>query len=636
MYKITLSILILFSINLTAQVGIGTITPDPSAALDINSTTSGLLIPKMTEVQRDGISSPASGLMIYQTDISPGFYFFDGDAWVTFGVNTTSTNSDWTISGDDIYNANVGNVGIGTTTPSTKLHLEDTSGGSTGTLSDGFEDGTLSPFSTGGDASWFVQSATVNTGANAAESGDINDSQTTYMEYNVTIPTGGATLSFYYSVNCESGWDFLRFYISGVQQNEWTGTVSYTQQSYALAAGSYTLRWAYEKDGSLSSGNDAAYIDDILIDNIVIASPVLRIVDGTQANGYVLTSDANGNTSWADPTSGGSTGDDGDWTISGSDMSNANTGQVSVTNSLSGSSVLYAENLSSSLTAGTHGLQGVTNSVDVIGSAGVFGESVTSGIHEIGVMGDYALWGNAVVGIGWATSVSDIPTTGGSGGETNDIGVFGSVSYSTGIGVYGLNYSATGYAGYFDGNLTMINGTKNASVPTSKGNQLMYSMESPEIWFEDFGQAKLINGTAHIDLEEMFQETVFIDDEHPMHVFLQEQGESNGLYFTPDEDGKGFTVTEKKQGNSNITFSYRITAKRRFFQDHRFGVDPIQPFENNLVKAKYMEPRTSSLKEMRALVNNAAAEKQSQKSSQIEKDSKKPEEIKKSKVKKSK
>jgi len=161
-------------------------------------------------------------------------------------------------------------------------------------------------------------------------------------------------------------------------------------------------------------------------------------------------------------------------------------------------------------------------------------------------------------------------------------------------------------------------------------------MESPEVWFEDFGQAKLINGYIHISFDEMFQETVFIDSEHPMHVFLQEQGESNGLYFTPDTDGKGFSVKEKQNGTSNITFSYRITAKRRFFQDHRFGVDPIQPFENNLVKAKYMEPRTSSLEEMRAIVNTATAKKQSQKSSQAKKDSKKLEEIKNSKVKKSK
>ena len=46
-----------------AQVGINTTTPDASAALDITSTTSGLLIPKMTEVQKNAITSPATGLL---------------------------------------------------------------------------------------------------------------------------------------------------------------------------------------------------------------------------------------------------------------------------------------------------------------------------------------------------------------------------------------------------------------------------------------------------------------------------------------------------------------------------------------------------------------------------------------------
>ena len=64
-----------------AQVGIGTTTPDASSALDITSTTKGLLIPRMTETQRDAISSPANGLMIYQTDGTVGFYYYNGSSW---------------------------------------------------------------------------------------------------------------------------------------------------------------------------------------------------------------------------------------------------------------------------------------------------------------------------------------------------------------------------------------------------------------------------------------------------------------------------------------------------------------------------------------------------------------------------
>ena len=78
-----------------AQVGVGTTTPDASSALDITSTTKGLLIPRMTAAQRDAISSPAIGLMIYQTDGTVGFYYYNGSSWAevaatskTYSVNT--------------------------------------------------------------------------------------------------------------------------------------------------------------------------------------------------------------------------------------------------------------------------------------------------------------------------------------------------------------------------------------------------------------------------------------------------------------------------------------------------------------------------------------------------------------------
>ena len=64
-----------------AQVGINIETPDASAALDITSTTGGLLVPRMTKAQRGFIDTPATGLMIYQTDGIPGFYYFNGTSW---------------------------------------------------------------------------------------------------------------------------------------------------------------------------------------------------------------------------------------------------------------------------------------------------------------------------------------------------------------------------------------------------------------------------------------------------------------------------------------------------------------------------------------------------------------------------
>ena len=65
--------------NLQSQVLINTTggTPDASSMLDIQSTDMGLLIPRMTEAERDLITTPATGLMIFQTDVVPGFYFYN-------------------------------------------------------------------------------------------------------------------------------------------------------------------------------------------------------------------------------------------------------------------------------------------------------------------------------------------------------------------------------------------------------------------------------------------------------------------------------------------------------------------------------------------------------------------------------
>ena len=80
-------------INTAGAVGIGTTAPSGSAKLDIKSTTRGLLIPRMTLTQRNAIPSPATGLLLFQTDNTPGFYFYSGSAWTTLkGANTSLSN----------------------------------------------------------------------------------------------------------------------------------------------------------------------------------------------------------------------------------------------------------------------------------------------------------------------------------------------------------------------------------------------------------------------------------------------------------------------------------------------------------------------------------------------------------------
>ncbi len=79
-------IMITASNNVFSQNGVG-INPtgapaDPSAALDVTSTSKGALVPRMTAAQKTAIASPANGLLIYQTDGVTGFWYFDGTNWV--------------------------------------------------------------------------------------------------------------------------------------------------------------------------------------------------------------------------------------------------------------------------------------------------------------------------------------------------------------------------------------------------------------------------------------------------------------------------------------------------------------------------------------------------------------------------
>jgi hypothetical protein len=118
-------LLICFVQSLQAQVGIGTSTADPSAILDLTSTAKGMLVPRMTATQRAAISSPATGLVVYQTDGQVGFYVNTGSAaspsWVpmptilpgTSGNVLTSNGTSWV---SQAPSGGSGTVTVGTTT----------------------------------------------------------------------------------------------------------------------------------------------------------------------------------------------------------------------------------------------------------------------------------------------------------------------------------------------------------------------------------------------------------------------------------------------------------------------------------------------------------------------------------------
>ncbi|MBC8488242.1 MAG: hypothetical protein H8D45_19615 [Bacteroidetes bacterium] len=120
----------------------GNYTAHNSAMLDVKSTSKGLLIPRLTKVQRDNILSPATGLLLFQTDSTPGFYFYNGgELKSTWEYLSSSLDDLWKrddVNGYTYLSNNTDAVGIGTSSPDATLHVDGDDGLiATGTFNSG-------------------------------------------------------------------------------------------------------------------------------------------------------------------------------------------------------------------------------------------------------------------------------------------------------------------------------------------------------------------------------------------------------------------------------------------------------------------------------------------------------------------
>ncbi len=136
-------------------------------------------------------------------------------------------------------------------------------GGLGGENSTGFEESSVLPEGFA-SADWAVTTDSAHTGSNSIRSGAIGASGTTTITQTVELFEAGE-VAFWYRVSSESCCDKLRFRIDGVEQSDWGGIIDWTNVTYALDAGTHTLEWAYTKDSSLNSGDDAAWVDDIVV-----------------------------------------------------------------------------------------------------------------------------------------------------------------------------------------------------------------------------------------------------------------------------------------------------------------------------------------------------------------------------------
>lgn len=272
-------IFLLITNIILGQVGIGTTTPN--GALEISSTNQGLIIPRVSLIASN-VSQPVinpngsqllSGTMVYNTatagtspnNVIPGFYFWDGSKWLRVTSQATTSNTDWSLTGNTGTTAGTNFIG---TLDATDLVTKTD------------------------NAERMRITATGNVGIGT-------NSPITELQVN-----GGATNKNGISVRGNADWDALTLahdgsvaYInaSGVENGIAIRTNDFASGN--AISNSYTEQVRILNNGNVGIGTNAP-TTTLHIRNTT--SPALRIVDGTQGNGKILTSDASGNATWQD------------------------------------------------------------------------------------------------------------------------------------------------------------------------------------------------------------------------------------------------------------------------------------------------------------------------------------------------
>ena len=193
-------------------------------------------------------------------------------------------------------------------------------------------------WTTGSDADWFEQTATVYYDDDALQSGAIGDSQSSYIQ---TTVTGPGLLGFWWNVSSATK-DQLKFYIDDVLRSSISITSYWRQETYTIPAGTHILKWSYEKNSFDSYGSDCGWLDKVeftLLPTIVLSRDRLTFgASGGNVTGAQTFSVTNGN---SESTLNWTAAADHSWIVC-SPTSGTNTGLVTVSVDAAG------------LSAGTH------------------------------------------------------------------------------------------------------------------------------------------------------------------------------------------------------------------------------------------------------------------------------------------
>lgn len=114
----------------------------------------------------------------------------------------------------------------------------------------------------GGNAFWYPQSITQHDGVDALQSGNLDDEELSAFSFNIDGPVD---LAFQWKAFTETYFDFLTVYLNGVPQAAIAGKRDWHRQLLRVPEGSHNVRWIYEKDFSVSDGEDAVWVDELQV-----------------------------------------------------------------------------------------------------------------------------------------------------------------------------------------------------------------------------------------------------------------------------------------------------------------------------------------------------------------------------------
>ncbi len=545
----------------TNNVKIG-YTGASTAILEIASTEKGLLIPRMSSAQRNVISSPATGLMVYDTDLNQ-FWYFDGTQWTaligggasgatitafywtdgTDLLTITEDGTDWDVTidneADDLSDNFINDLSDVNATPSNGQVLKwdtdhweagvDESGSGGATINTFYwDDGTDLLTITEGTTDWDV---TIDNEADDLSDNIIND----LSNVNATP-----------SVD-----DFLQW-----DGSEWIAG--------SVAAGSCTtLDEAYDCGGSGTGRIITADAGSVEINSTSEFKPLL--VTNSGANTFVISAE-HSNTGVS--IAAGSTNASNTYstiqatTNSSSDVASAILGSSTGT----AWGVTGQVEASGSATAGIHG-----NNLRTTGGYGVYGIGVNGVVGETNYGNGYGVWGE---------------NHDNTGATTWGVGTFGR-GY---VGVWGEDNgggTGTGYGVVANGELGAT-GTKSFLIdhPLDPENKILrhFSAESPEVLNIYRGNIILNNeGEAEIDLPDYFSEINI----NFSYYLTPVGGAAPNLHVKEEVKGNSFVIAG---GEENLKVSWVLYAERNDAYVQKYPKSKQIEVDKKKAKGKYLRP----------------------------------------------